>query len=93
MTDSINVESNLSHSETNALRIKKELLSWCQYDKLQALFPKEFLVFQLAQKILLLLAFNIRAVSSDILFRVSANEIVYFGGWLMQLVTTALILE
>lgn len=92
MTDSINVESNLSHSETNALRIKKELLSWCQYDKLQALFPKEFLVFQLAQKTLLL-ALNVRAVSSDILFRVSANEIVYFGGWLMQLVTTALILE
>lgn len=83
MTDSINVESNLSHSETNAPGTKKELPSWCQYDKLQSLFPKEFLLFQLAQKTLLLLALNIQVVSSDILFRVSANEIVYFGGWLM----------
>lgn len=56
MTESINVDSNLSHPETTAAGIKEELLHWCQYDKLQALFlPKnEFLLFQIAQKTLFL---------------------------------------
>lgn len=86
MTDSINVDSNLSHSETTAPGIKKELLYWCQYDKLQPLFfPKEeFLAFQLAQNTLPPFStLNIRAVFPDILFGVSANETVYFGGWLI----------